>query len=140
MARVDSAVKRAYGVVAEVKKQLSDNEEHWTPHREQLRKYNDAVKGWWTGDGTIALSDAMLLVHQSRGGRVERYLLASRDTIPDSVGDCSSLIEFNRSDEADRKLPRQVDSSMMDSTVLVDLGRNVRGGTDPRLSWGRSVL
>ncbi len=39
-----------------------------------------------------------------------------------------------------RKLPRQVDTGMGDSQALVGLGRNIRGGTRPRLSWGRSVL
>jgi hypothetical protein len=29
---------------------------------------------------------------------------------------------------------------MTDSTVLADLGRNLRGGTDPRRSLGLSVL
>src|SRR5262249_16992228 len=39
-----------------------------------------------------------------------------------------------------RKLPRQVDTVKVDSTGASGLGRNVRGGTWPRLSWGRSVL
>ena len=39
-----------------------------------------------------------------------------------------------------RKLPRQVDTAKLDSTGASDLGRNVSGGTWPRLSWGRSVL
>lgn len=42
--------------------------------------------------------------------------------------------------DAFRKLPRQVDRSKLDSRVGFDLGKNVRGGTRPRLSWGRSVL
>src|SRR5215472_16938361 len=36
-----------------------------------------------------------------------------------------------------RKLPRQVDTVKVDSTGASGLGRNVRGGTWPRLSWGR---
>ena len=39
-----------------------------------------------------------------------------------------------------RKLPRQVDTAKLDSTGASGLGRNVSGGTWPRLSWGRSVL
>ncbi len=39
-----------------------------------------------------------------------------------------------------RKLPRQVDSSKLDSRTWFGLGRNVRGGSWPRLSWGRSLL
>ena len=39
-----------------------------------------------------------------------------------------------------RKLPRQVDSAKRDWPVDEGLGRNVSGGTRPRLSWGRSLL
>ena len=39
-----------------------------------------------------------------------------------------------------RKHPRQVHSSDVDCSGLVGLGRNVRGGTRPRLSCGRSSL
>jgi hypothetical protein len=38
------------------------------------------------------------------------------------------------------KLPRQVDSLKGDWSPLESLGRNVRGATRPRLSWGRSRL
>jgi hypothetical protein len=39
-----------------------------------------------------------------------------------------------------RKLPRQADSSIGDFSADEGLGRNVNGGTRPRLSWGRSAL
>ena len=39
-----------------------------------------------------------------------------------------------------RKLPRQADSSKGDWAATEGLGRNVSGGTRPRLSWGRSPL
>ena len=39
-----------------------------------------------------------------------------------------------------RKLPCQADHSNGDCTADEGLGRNVRGGTRPRLSWGRSPL
>ena len=39
-----------------------------------------------------------------------------------------------------RKLPRQVDTAKRDCPAVVGLGRNVRGGTRPRLSCGRSSL
>ena len=39
-----------------------------------------------------------------------------------------------------RKLPRQVDTPRVDPKGESGLGRNVSGGTRPRLSWGRSVL
>ena len=42
--------------------------------------------------------------------------------------------------ETVRKLPRQVDTAKRDCPAVVGLGRNVRGGTRPRLSCGRSSL
>lgn len=51
-----------------------------------------------------------------------------------------SLIAIGLNTALSRKLPRQADSSQGDSPALVGLGRNVRGGTRPRLSWGRSWL
>ena len=42
--------------------------------------------------------------------------------------------------ESTRKLPRQADSSKGDWPAAECLGRNVSGGTRPRLSWGRSPL
>ena len=39
-----------------------------------------------------------------------------------------------------RKLPRQVDTSKLDSAGAWGLGRNTSGGTWLRLSWGRPVL
>ena len=39
-----------------------------------------------------------------------------------------------------RKLPRQVDTSKGDCVTVLGLGRNMRGGTRPRLTWGRSWL
>ena len=39
-----------------------------------------------------------------------------------------------------RKLPRQVDTPKEYSRSDVGLGKNVSGGTRPRLSWGRFVL
>ena len=41
---------------------------------------------------------------------------------------------------SNRKLPRQVDTAKRDCPAVVGLGRNVRGGTRPRLSCGRSSL
>ncbi len=44
------------------------------------------------------------------------------------------------SEDDARKLPRQADSSKGDCPLDEGLGRNVSGGTRPRLSWGRSLL
>jgi len=49
-------------------------------------------------------------------------------------------VQLSGFDDLLRKLPHQVDSSKLCSRGWCDLGRNVRGGTWPRLSWGRSLL
>ena len=41
---------------------------------------------------------------------------------------------------SNRKLPRQVDTAEGGCVGLLDLGKNVRDGTRPRLSCGRSWL
>ena len=49
-------------------------------------------------------------------------------------------VEFPPADSPQRKLPRQVDTLQVDSRAVFGLGKNVRGGTRPRLSCGRSSL
>ena len=49
-------------------------------------------------------------------------------------------VSWTRSERRIRKLPRQADSSKGDWPAAECLGRNVSGGTRPRLSWGRSPL
>ena len=39
-----------------------------------------------------------------------------------------------------RKLPRQVDTAKGNCAGMLGLGKNIRGGTRPRLSCGRSWL
>ena len=73
---------------------------------------------------------------EATGGYQDAVSLALHDaghTV--SVLNPAALEAYSRS----RKLPRQADSSHGDRTV-VGLGRNVRGGTRPRLSCGRSWL
>jgi len=88
-----------YGIVAEVKKQLSRDPAQWSPHLEQLRKYDDNLVGWWTPQEDIDTSDAVLLVHQSRSRAFVRFLEEQRESNSGAVGPHSSVIEFNRADE-----------------------------------------
>lgn len=89
----------SFGIAGEVKKSMSRSQEQWEAHRRQLRKYDDNLTGWWTADETIVHSEAILLIHQSRGRAFGRYLDAERVRDPDSVGDHSAVVEFNRADE-----------------------------------------
>lgn len=88
-----------YGVVAEAKKSLAKNQSNWIVHVEQLRKYDDDLEGWWTEDEKISHSDAVMLIHQSRGRQFVRFLENQKDTVPDSVGPNTCVVEFNESEE-----------------------------------------
>lgn len=88
-----------YGIVAEAKKQISRATEQWDAHVAQLRKYDDQLTGWWTESQQIAKSDAALLIHQSRGRAFTQFLQSKKDEDPLNVGEHTSVIEFNRSDE-----------------------------------------
>ena len=37
-----------FGIVAEIKRSLSSDPTTWTQHIDQIRKYDDRLKGWWT--------------------------------------------------------------------------------------------
>ena len=89
-----------YGVMVEVKKSLSQNTSNWRSHVEQLRKYDDELEGWWSADEKISNSDALMLIHQSRGRQFARFLQNEKDTVPDSVGPNTCVVEFNESEEA----------------------------------------
>ncbi len=89
-----------YGIVAEAKRSLNQERSRWSLHLEQLRKYDDALVGWWTEDEAIQHSDTVLLIHQSRARAFRNFLLEREAEIPGVVGPTSSIVEFNRSDEA----------------------------------------
>lgn len=88
-----------YGIVAEAKKTLSQNQSHWIRHIRQLRKYDDDLGGWWTETGKITHSNSVMLIHQSRGRPFVRLLQHQKEVEPDLVGPNTCVIEFNHSGE-----------------------------------------
>ncbi len=88
-----------YGIAAEVKKSLPQDQARWEKYVEQLIKYDDDLTGWWTPDGKISCADAVMLIHQSRGRRFSRYLQEIKEKNPDAVGENTSIVEFNSSAE-----------------------------------------
>ncbi|HKO19003.1 MAG TPA: hypothetical protein VJU82_08960 [Acidobacteriaceae bacterium] len=88
-----------YGIAGEVKKQVSREPTRWHDPRDQLRKYDDNLVGWWTNPETVSHSDAVLLIHQTRGRAFARYLEQQRLLDPRLVGEHSAIVEFNRADE-----------------------------------------
>ena len=90
---------KKYGIVAETKKSLDQNLSNWNQHVEQLRKYDDNLQGWWTENEKIDESNAVMLIHQSRGRLFKNFLEARKDA--DSVGPNTCIVEFNESLESE---------------------------------------
>lgn len=90
---------KEYGIVAEAKKTLDQNQSNWIRHIRQLRKYDDNLEGWWTEHEKVTHSDTIMLIHQSRGRAFVRLLKHQRDSNPDSVGANTSVVEFFHSEE-----------------------------------------
>jgi hypothetical protein len=89
-----------YGIVSEAKKSLPRDEARWRRYGRHLRKYDDSLTGWWTDDEKIPHSDTVMLVHQSRGRQFGRFLEGLRGNDANTVGPTTSVVEFNRADEA----------------------------------------
>ncbi|MFC1620171.1 hypothetical protein ACFL45_09520 [Candidatus Neomarinimicrobiota bacterium] len=88
-----------YGIIAEAKKSLSKDQENWLHDLTQLRKYDDDLVGWWTGDEKITTADTILLVHISRSRQFARFFSDSQ-TDEIKVGPNTSIVEFSRADES----------------------------------------
>lgn len=89
----------SYGVVAEAKKSLPRDTTQWLERVRQLRSYDHEFLGWWTESETIANSDTVMLIHQSRSREFASLLEAQQRENPDSVGPRTSVVEFNESTE-----------------------------------------
>ena len=88
-----------YGIVAEAKKTLNQNQSNWISHVEQLRKYDDKLEGWWTEDQRIAHADTIMLIHQSRVRPFTRFFQHQKEINPDFVGPNTCVVEFAHSGE-----------------------------------------
>jgi hypothetical protein len=92
-------------------------------------------------DGVLAATEGLRTLGEHRlvaqGVRVAREMV--RDE-PSAQPPMAASVEQPAANRSLRKLPRQVDTSKVDFAGASGLGRNVSGGTWPRLSWGRSVL
>lgn len=88
-----------YGIVAEVKKTLDQNQFNWNRHIKQLRKYDDKLEGWWTEDKKIRHTDTIMLIHHSRSRPFARFLQYKKGDDPDLVGLNICVVEFNHSVE-----------------------------------------
>jgi hypothetical protein len=66
--------RKGNGVVGEITNSLTEKDEHWTEKLKQVRKYDDALRGWWTKDENLPSHDIAFIVPQSRAVRVADIL------------------------------------------------------------------
>lgn len=91
---------KKYGIVAEAKKTIDRNQDHWKCHVDQLRKYDDELEGWWTDSQKIEHFNSLILIHQSRGRAFADYHRICKENNQDSVGSRTCIIEFNENRES----------------------------------------
>lgn len=116
-----------YGFIVETKKALDQNQSNWIRHIKQLRKYDDKLEGWWTDDEKILHSDAIILIHQSRGRPFARYLENQKRIDPDLVGPDTCVIEFNHSGETVAYYFLRLEFGKITDT---DLGESLENGVN----------
>ncbi len=86
------------GVLGEVKKSFSLNQQYWMDDFHQLMSYDDNLAGWPSKDGRVTSHDIVLILHQTRAPRVLRFYEEKA---------CSEIkfhrpfviVQFNRADE-----------------------------------------
>lgn len=67
-------LNRKYGIVAEAKKSLPQNQKFWKKKFDQLEKYDDNLQGWKTESEYIDTSDLVLIVHYKISIKVSDYI------------------------------------------------------------------
>jgi len=66
--------RKGTGLIGEITNSLTEKNEHWIEKLKQVRKYDDALRGWWTKDENLDLHDIAFIVQQSRAVRVADLL------------------------------------------------------------------
>jgi len=89
-----------YGITAEAKKSLPQDQTRWGRYLQQLLKYDDNLTGWWTPGEKIPRSDAVLILHHSRSRAFCRLLEQIQSVEPESIGQNTSVVEFSSSNES----------------------------------------
>lgn len=95
-----------WGMVVEAKRSMPKNEnDRWRDTVDQLIKYDDTLKGWWTNNEQIPSANLALLVDSDRSIEFSRYLdsLITNKTI-ESFQNPTSIIEFYRKQEVNQFL------------------------------------
>jgi len=61
------------GLIVEVKASLPDDETRWNRCSDQLIKYDDELKGWWTSNKRVTTSKVIFLIYQSLAVKFKNY-------------------------------------------------------------------
>ncbi|MGH7773993.1 MAG: hypothetical protein ACREQA_17355 [Candidatus Binatia bacterium] len=117
---------KGYGIVGDVKRSLSKEQDQWGEHLEQLRKYDDRLRGWWTSTEFIEAANTAFIVHQTRSRAFVRYLEKQKNVNSNLVGPNSVVIEFNQSTEANVYMFFRLEwGTLVDLGLSASLGNGV---------------
>lgn len=88
------------GYTIEVKYSMPKNKQHWEDDANQLLKYDDNLKGWWTKGESISGHCNALLIEQGRAVRVVEFLEEWMRENQIAFSSTTSVIQFSKSDNA----------------------------------------
>jgi hypothetical protein len=86
------------GVLGEVKRSFPLDTQFWVDDFKQLVAYDDDLTGWPNDSQKVAAHDIVLLLHQSRAVKVNKYF-AENNTKGIQFARPFSIVEFNRSSQ-----------------------------------------
>lgn len=89
-----------YGIVAEMKRSLNRDQNHWIKYVEQINKYCNELTGWWTRSFGIAQSDGVLLLHNTVSRPFLFYIRQKIASGEIELKENASLVEFSLSQES----------------------------------------
>lgn len=88
------------GYTLEVKYSMPKDKQHWVDDANQLLKYDDDLKGWWTRNESISDHCNALLIEQGRVVRFVEYLEEWMKENQIGFSLTTSVIQFSKSDNA----------------------------------------
>jgi len=63
-----------YGIIIEAKKGFPQDKKYWSKDLDQLKSYDGKLKGWFTEDQFIKISDIVLLTHYTKGPAISKFI------------------------------------------------------------------
>jgi hypothetical protein len=93
-------VGRSLGYTVEVKYSMPRDTQHWADEANQLLKYDDSLKGWWTKGEVLSSHCNVLLLEQARVVRFIEFLEQWMKDNQLTFNSTTSIIQFSKSDNA----------------------------------------